>query len=66
MRTWESNMTSPEQKKAIAKAKRDYEEDKLPIINHNDSAVRKSYFDTYYTLRTNNNLKHIIAKYGPL
>jgi hypothetical protein len=59
-------VTSPEQKKAIAKAKRDYEKGKPANIIHSDSAVRKSYFDTYYSLRTNNNLKHVIAKYGPL
>lgn len=56
---------SKELTKAKNKAKRDFENDRKPHIEHADSGVRKLYFDTYYDLRTNSKYKHVIAKYGP-
>jgi hypothetical protein len=57
---------SPEQKKAVTKATNDFKKGNKPIIVHPESAVRKTYFDTYYTIRTETNLSHIIEKYGPI
>jgi hypothetical protein len=50
----------------IQKAKEDFSNGDPPVIDTDDSGIRKIYFDTYYTLRTNSRLKHVFDKYPHL
>lgn len=55
-----------EQAKAVDKATEDFNSGKPASASSTDSAFSKKYYDTYYKLRTEHRLKHIIEKYGPL
>jgi hypothetical protein len=57
---------SADKAKARRKAEEDIKKQRSPLFIHPDSGARKAYFDTYYTIRTAERLKHIIDKYGPL
>ncbi len=51
---------------ATEKAKTDFYSTSPPAIDTLDSGIRKIYFDVYYSLRTNANLKHVFDKYPNL
>lgn len=51
---------------AIAKATFDFEHGNPPISGECSEGLKKLYFDTYYKLRTDKRLEHVIEKYGPI
>jgi hypothetical protein len=55
-----------EQAKAVEQATEDFNQNKPASASSTDSAYAKKYYDTYYKLRTEHRLSHIIQKYGPL